>query len=110
ARPATREEAMDATVCGLFSHALYLGEVHRLATMVGACEGAGPIRGRGGGRPPATMWGRCVAADPIRERVGALTAEVERASELRVLALRPLVTVQAGGGVWAPAGARTRGG
>jgi Zinc carboxypeptidase len=82
ARPATRAEAMDATVCGLFSHALYLGEVHRLATMVGAGD----------------------VADPIRERVGALTAEVERASELRVLPLRPLVTVQAGAGLLALAG------
>jgi hypothetical protein len=79
ARPATRAEAMDATVCSLFRHALYLGEVHRLATMVGD-----------GG-----------VADSIRARLQVLTAEVEQASELRVLPLRPLVAVQSGAGLLA---------
>ena len=59
---------MDATVCSVFYHTLYLGEVHRLATMVGAGDVAGEID----------------------RRIDALATEVERASDLRVLPLRPL--------------------
>lgn len=79
ARLATRAEVMDATVCSVFYHTLYLGEVFRLASMVGAGDVAGAIRGR----------------------LAALVAEVERASDLRVLPLRPLVAVQAGAGLLA---------
>jgi hypothetical protein len=78
-RPATRAEVVDATVCAVFYHTLYLGEVHRLATMVGAADVAGEIA----------------------SRLGTLAAEVERASDLRVLPLRPLVAVQAGAGLLA---------
>jgi hypothetical protein len=79
ARTATRAEAMDASVCSVFYHTLYLGEVHRLARMIAAAE----------------------VADAVRTRLAALTAEVERESALRTLPLRPLVTVQAGAGLLA---------
>jgi hypothetical protein len=79
ARTATRAEAMDATVCSVFYHTLYLGEVHRLAGMVGAAD----------------------VADAARVRLTALAEEVERESALRVLPLRPLVSVQAGAGLLA---------
>ena len=79
ARTATRAEAMDATVCSVFYHTLYLGEVHRLARMVAAAD----------------------VADAVRARLVALTAEVERESALRTLPLRPLVSVQAGAGLLA---------
>ena len=79
ARTATRAEAMDATVCSVFYHTLYLGEVHRLARMVAAAD----------------------VAEAARARLTALAAEVERESALRVLPLRPLVSVQAGAGLLA---------
>jgi hypothetical protein len=79
ARTATRAEAMDATLCSVFYHTLYLGEVHRLARMVAAAD----------------------VADAACARLTALAAEVERESALRVLPLRPLVSVQAGAGLLA---------
>jgi hypothetical protein len=79
ARTATRAEVMDATVCSIFYHTLYLGEVYRLATMVGAAD----------------------VGEAIHGRLEALATEVERASDLRVLPLRPLVAVQAGAGLLA---------
>ena len=82
-RLATRAEVMDATVCGMFYQTLYLGEVHRLATMVGASA----------------------VAESSRRRIEELAAEVERASALRVLPLRTLVAVQAGAGLLALADA-----
>src|SRR5207245_2459512 len=74
AREATRAEALDATTCKAFYHLLYLGEVSRLAEMVGERRLAGELRAR----------------------LAALVGEVERESALRVLPLRPLVAVQAG--------------
>ena len=74
AREATRAEVLDATTCRAFYHMLYLGEVRRLAVMVGAST---------------------LAAD-LAARLAAIADEIERASELRVLPLRPLVAVQAG--------------
>jgi hypothetical protein len=74
ARPATCAEALDATTCTAFHHVLYLGEVHRLAAMVGAQA----------------------LADELQGRLAILTAEIARESELRTLPLRPLVAVQAG--------------
>jgi len=53
--------------------------VHRLAGMVGAAD----------------------VADAARVRLTALAGEVERESALRVLPLRPLVSVQAGAGLLA---------
>jgi hypothetical protein len=78
-REATRAEAMDATTCRLFYHLLYLGEVYRLADMVGE---------------------QALAGD-LRSRIQAVAEEVERESELRVLPLRPLVAMQAGAGLLA---------
>jgi Zinc carboxypeptidase len=78
-RRATRAEVMDATVCSLFYHALYLGEVRRLAVLVGDAHLAGTIR----------------------QRLAAISSEVQRESALRVLPLRPLVAVQAGAGLLA---------
>jgi hypothetical protein len=79
AREATRAEAMDATTCRAFYHMLYLGEVYRIAEMVG----------------DATL------ADRLHARLASLAAELERESQLRVLPLRPLVAVQAGAGLLA---------
>ena len=78
-REASRAEALDATVCKPFYHALYLGEVYRLAEMVGE---------------PAL-------ADALGARLVELTARLERESSLVVLPLRPLVAVQAGAGLLA---------
>jgi len=79
AREATRAEALDATTCKAFYHLLYLGEVSRLAEMMGERRLAGELRAR----------------------LAALVGEVERESALRVLPLRPLVQVQAGAGLLA---------
>lgn len=81
AREATRAEAVDATVCSTFYHMLYMGEAHRLATMVGDHA----------------------LADTIHARLAVLAADVERDSALRVLPVRPLVAVQAGAGLLAMA-------
>ena len=77
ARESTRAEAVDATACRAFYHMLYLGEVHRLAVMIGADRVAGALR----------------------TRLGELAGELEKETDLRVLPLRPLVTVQAGAGL-----------
>ena len=58
---------------------LYLGEVQRIAEMMGE---------------------RRLATD-LRARVAELMAEIERECTLRVLPLRPLVAVQAGAGLLA---------
>ncbi len=79
AREATRAEALDATTCRAFYHLLPLGEIRRLAVMVG--DG--------------------VTADRLHERLVALTGEIERESTLQVLPIRPLVAVQAGAGLLA---------
>jgi len=81
AREATRAEALDATTCRAFSHMLYLGEVYRLAEMVGERR----------------------LADALRDRLVVIGGEVESESALRVLPLRPLVCVQAGAGLLAMA-------
>ena len=74
AREATRAEAVDAGVCAVFYHALYLGEIHRLAQMVGD---------------------EAVAAD-VHGHLASLMSDIAAESELTVLPLRPLVSVQAG--------------
>jgi len=78
-REATRAEALDATTCRAFYHLLPLGEIRRLAMMVGA--GA--------------------VADRLHARLATLVADVECESALRVLPIRPLVAVQAGAGLLA---------
>ncbi|HYR96950.1 MAG TPA: M14 family zinc carboxypeptidase [Candidatus Binatus sp.] len=86
AREATGAEAFDATTCRAFYHMLYLGEVYRLAGMVG----------------DATL------ADRLRERLADIAGELERDSHLVILPLRPLVAVQAGAGLLALAGGSAR--
>ena len=81
-REATRAEALDATTCRAFYHLLPIGEIRRLAVMVG--DGA--------------------TAHRLHQRLATLTADVERESALRVLPIRPLVAVQAGAGLLALAG------
>lgn len=78
-REATRAEALDATTCRAFYHVVYLGEVYRLAVMLG----------------------RSTDADRLRARIETVTATIESESGLRVLPLRPLVAVQAGAGLLA---------
>jgi hypothetical protein len=79
AREATRAEAVDAATCQVFYHLLYLGEVYRIAEMVGDQA----------------------RAAALHTRVAALAADLERESGLQVLPLRPLVAVQAGTGLLA---------
>jgi hypothetical protein len=74
AREATRAEALDAITCRAFYHMLYLGEVCRVAAMVSDDA----------------------LVTALRARLTAIAGEVERESALRVLPLRPLVSVQAG--------------
>jgi len=76
-REATRAEALDTTTCRAFYHLLYLGEVYRLADMVGEQR----------------------LAEELRADLAALVGQVERESALRVLPLRSLVAVQAGAGL-----------
>jgi hypothetical protein len=79
AREATRAEACDATVCTPFYHVLYLGETARVATLAG---------------DPA-------ARERLDARLQTLAAELAAATSLRVLPIRPLVSVQAGAGLLA---------
>lgn len=79
ARAATKAEALDAATCTVFYHSMYMGEVHRLATMVGATGLAGALHAR----------------------LEALAADVQRESALHVLPIRSLVAVQAGAGLLA---------
>jgi hypothetical protein len=62
ARESTRAEAVDANGVSRFYHMLYLGEVHRLAAMIGADRLAGDLRAR----------------------LAALAAELEKETDLRV--------------------------
>jgi Zinc carboxypeptidase len=83
AREATRAEALDAITCRAFDHLPYLGEVRRLAVMLGEHG----------------------LAEGLGTRLDALAAEVARESDLQVLPLRPLVAMQAGAGLLALAAA-----
>jgi hypothetical protein len=78
-RAATHAEALDATTCRAFYHVLYLGEVFRIAELVGDRA----------------------LADELRARLTMLVGEIERESALSVLPIRPLVAVQAGAGLLA---------
>lgn len=82
AREATRAEVLDVTACRVFYHLLYLGEVYRIATMVGAHDHAAALHAR----------------------LSALTDALAAETDLAVLPLRPLVAVQAGTGLLALAG------
>ena len=69
AREATRAEAFDATVCRVFYHMLYLGEVYRLAVARGNEEVSRIVRRRlDVSRPRFRSRGRRVARTQHRDR------------------------------------------
>jgi hypothetical protein len=76
-REATRAEALDAVTCRAFDHLPYMGEVRRLAVMLG----------------------EHALAERLEARLETLAAQVARESDLQVLPLRPLVAMQAGAGL-----------
>jgi len=78
-REATGAEVCDATLCTPFHHLLYLGEAARMASLANSPE----------------------IARRADDRLQALSANLVRASALRVLPIRPLVAVQAGAGLLA---------
>lgn len=79
AREATRAEVFDATVCKVFYHMLYLGEVYRLAVARGSEE----------------------VARMVRRRLEEICGQIASQSEVRTLPLRKLVAVQVGSGLHA---------
>lgn len=76
-RPATRAETMDAVTCTPFYHLVYLGEMFRVAELVGDAS----------------------LATSLRDRVTRLAEDLARESGLVVLPLAPLVRVQVGSGL-----------
>src|SRR5207249_3812594 len=84
AREASRAEATDATACRVFHHMLHLGQLQRLASLMGE---------------------RALARD-LEARVVAIAEELEAETALSALPLRPLVAVQAGAGLLALASPR----
>jgi hypothetical protein len=88
AREATRAEAFDSTVCRVFHHMLYLGEVYRLAVARGSEE----------------------VARVVRRRLEEICGQIGSQSDLQTLPLQKLVAVQVGSGLhalaaWKEAGA-----
>ena len=88
AREATRAEAFDATVCRVFYHMLYLGEVYRLAVARGNEE----------------------VSRIVRRRLEEICGQIASQSNLQTLPLQKLVAVQVGAGLhalaaWKEAGA-----
>jgi hypothetical protein len=81
AREATRAEVFDATVCRVFHHMLYLGEVYRLAVARGSEE----------------------VVRIVRRRLEEICNQIGNQSKLEVLALQKLVAVQLGSGLHAMA-------
>jgi hypothetical protein len=74
AQEATGAQVCDATLCTPFHHLLYLGEAARVAALAGA----------------PTL------AERVDATLEALAGDLVRSSALRVLPIRPLVSVQAG--------------
>ncbi len=81
-REATRAEAFDSTVCRVFHHMLYLGEVYRLAVARGSEE----------------------VARVVRRRLEEICGQIDGQSDLQTLPLQKLVAVQVGSGLHALAG------
>ena len=79
AREATRAEAFDSTVCRVFQHMLYLGEVYRLAVACGSEE----------------------VARVVRRRLEEICGQLAGQSKLETMPLRKLVAVQVGSGLHA---------
>lgn len=87
-REATRAEAFDSTVCRVFHHMLYLGEVYRLAVARGSEE----------------------VARVVRRRLEEICGQISSQSDLQTFPLQKLVAVQVGSGLhalaaWKEAGA-----
>jgi hypothetical protein len=79
AREATKAEAFDATVCRVFYHMLYLGEVYRLAVARGNEE----------------------VARIVRRRLEEICGQLSTQSNIETLPLRKLVSVQVAAGLQA---------
>jgi hypothetical protein len=79
AREATKAEAFDATVCKVFQHMLYLGEVYRLAVARGNEE----------------------VARTVRRRLEEICGQINSQSKLETMPLRKLVAVQVASGLHA---------
>ena len=88
AREATRAEAFDATVCRVFYHMLYLGEVYRLAVSRGSED----------------------VVRLVRRRLEEICAQIDHQSDLEVLPLQKVVAVQVGAGLHALAAWKEFGG
>lgn len=89
-REATRAEAFDSTVCRVFYHMLYLGEVYRLAVARGNEE----------------------VSRIVRRRLEEICGQIASQSNLQTLPLQKLVAVQVGAGLhalaaWREASAET---
>jgi hypothetical protein len=80
---ATGAQLCDATLCTPFHHLLYLGEAARVAALAGASA----------------------LAERVDATLETLAGDLVRTSALRVLPIRPLVSVQAGAGLLALAAA-----
>jgi len=79
AQEATGAQVCDARLCTPFHHLLYLGEAARVAALAGASA----------------------LAERVDATLEALAGDLVRTSALRVLPIRPLVSVQAGTGLLA---------
>jgi hypothetical protein len=88
AREATRAEVFDATVCRVFHHMLYLGEVYRLAVARGIEE----------------------VARVVRRRLEEICGQIATQSDLQTMPIRKLVGVQVGSGLHALAAWKESGG
>jgi hypothetical protein len=79
AREATRAEVFDATVCKVFDHMVYLGEIYRLAVARGSEE----------------------VARNVRRRLEDICAQIDNQGRLQTLPLKKLVAVQVASGLHA---------
>lgn len=79
AREATRAEVFDATVCRVFDHMVYLGEIYRLAVARGSEE----------------------VARNVRRRLEDICAQIDNQGRLQTLPLKKLVAVQVASGLHA---------
>jgi hypothetical protein len=79
AREATRAEAFDSTVCRVFHHMLYLGEVYRLAVARGSEE----------------------VARIVRRRLEDICGQIGNQSDVHAVPLQNVVAIQVGSGLHA---------
>jgi hypothetical protein len=88
AREATRAEAFDSTVCRVFHHMLYLGEVYRLAVARGSEE----------------------VARIVRRRLEDISGQIANQSDVHAVPLQTVVAIQVGTGLHALAAWKEFGG